>query len=135
MVLWFIEPDVVANSSVRPNFFVWWWKWLEIILGRGLFCICSNAIEGDLLITTSSSSLKRKYYSLWLSLSAINFIYSLITIRQGYNFDMSATIWHEIVSWFSRICTTWSLICFCFDFHICSAEQFYDRNKQERGKT
>ena len=28
------------------------------------------------------------------------------------------------------ICTTRSLNCFCFDFHI-SAEQFYDRNKQE----
>ena len=28
------------------------------------------------------------------------------------------------------ICATLSLNCFCFDFHI-SAEQFYDRNKQE----
>ena len=35
--------------------------------------------------------------------------------------------------WFPRICKTWSLNCFCFDLHI-SAEQFYDRNKQEWGK-
>ena len=35
---------------------------------------------------------------------------------------------------FPSICTTWSLNCFCFDFLI-SAEQFYDRNKQVRGKT
>ena len=35
---------------------------------------------------------------------------------------------------FPRICATWSLNCFCFDFHI-SAEQFYDHNKQELGKT
>ena len=34
---------------------------------------------------------------------------------------------------FPRICETLSLNCFCFDFHI-SAEQFYDRNKQEPGK-
>ena len=26
--------------------------------------------------------------------------YSLISIRQNYNFDMLATIWHEIVCWF-----------------------------------
>ena len=29
--------------------------------------------------------------------------YSLMSIRQNYNFDMSATIWHEIVSWFLTI--------------------------------
>ena len=29
--------------------------------------------------------------------------YSLISIRQNYNFDMLATIWHEIVSWFLTI--------------------------------
>ena len=28
------------------------------------------------------------------------FLYSLISIRQNYNFDMSATIWHELVSWY-----------------------------------
>ena len=32
------------------------------------------------------------------------------------------------------ICATRSLNCFCFDFHI-SAEQFYDRSKQELIKT
>ena len=31
---------------------------------------------------------------------------------------------------FTMICATWSLNCFCFDFHI-SAEQFYDRKKQK----
>ena len=31
---------------------------------------------------------------------------------------------------FTMICTTRSLNCFCFDFHI-SAEQFYDRSTQE----
>ena len=31
------------------------------------------------------------------------YIYSLISIRQNYNFDMLATIWHEIVSWFLTI--------------------------------
>ena len=35
---------------------------------------------------------------------------------------------------FPRVCATWSLNIFCFDFHI-SAEQFYDHNKQELGKT
>ena len=29
--------------------------------------------------------------------------YSLISIRQNYNFDMLATIWHEIASWFLTI--------------------------------
>ena len=70
--------------------------------------------------------------------------YSLIPIRQNYNFDILATIWHEIFSWFlsisqdfpgfPRICATWSLNCFCFDFHI-STEQFYDHSKQELVKT
>ena len=35
---------------------------------------------------------------------------------------------------FPRICATLSIIFFCFDFQI-SAEQFYDQNKQELGKT
>ena len=35
---------------------------------------------------------------------------------------------------FTMICATWSINCFCFDLHI-SAEQFYDRNKQELVKT
>ena len=51
--------------------------------------------------------------------------YSLISIRQNYNFDMLASIWHEIVSWFLTISqdfpgyiwATWSLNCFCFDLH------------------
>ena len=30
-------------------------------------------------------------------------IYSLISIRQNYNFVMLANIWHEIVSWFLKI--------------------------------
>ena len=30
-------------------------------------------------------------------------VYSLISIRQNYNFDMLANIWHEIVSWFLMI--------------------------------
>jgi hypothetical protein len=29
--------------------------------------------------------------------------YSLISIRQNYKFDMLATIWHDIVSWFLKI--------------------------------
>ena len=48
--------------------------------------------------------------------------YSSIAIKQNYNFDMLATIWHEIAYWILRIsqdlkmiCTTWSLNCFCFD--------------------
>ena len=31
------------------------------------------------------------------------FRYSLISIRQNYNFDMLAMIWHKIVCWFLKI--------------------------------
>ena len=36
-------------------------------------------------------------------MSSKKFKYSLISIRQNYNFDMLATIWHEIVCWFLTI--------------------------------
>ena len=39
----------------------------------------------------------------WLHFLKKNNVYSLISIRQNYNFDMLATIWHEIVSWFLTI--------------------------------
>ena len=39
---------------------------------------------------------------LWILLKKNN-VYSLISIRQNYNFDMLASIWHEIVSWFLTI--------------------------------
>ena len=35
--------------------------------------------------------------------SSHDFPYSLISIRQNYNFDMLAMIWHEIVCWFLKI--------------------------------
>ena len=52
-----------------------------------------------------------------------NIKYSLISIRQNYNFDMLAMIWHEIVCWFlkiyqdlKRFANTGTQNCFCFDF-------------------
>ena len=61
-VLWFKEPDVVGQipkSSGCPKFLVpGWWKWLEIILGRG-GCVGSSVPEEERLIMTSSSSWKK----------------------------------------------------------------------------
>ena len=55
--------------------------------------------------------------------------YSLMSIRQNYNFDICKP-WYDMILFeyfwgFTRICSTWSENCFCFDFHI-SAEQFCD---------
>ena len=64
---------------------------------------------------------------------------SLISIRQNYNFDMLAMIWHEIVSWFLKIYKDWKrlaaqepLIFSTFTF-IC-AKQFYVSNMQKQSK-
>ena len=48
------------------------------------------------------------YHCHWFFLKDINFansslVYSLISIRENYDFDMFATIWHEIVRWFLMI--------------------------------
>ena len=64
--------------------------------------------------------------SLLLHIKKICIVYSLISIRQNYYFDVLGTVWHEIVSWFLTISQD-----FC---NMISAEQFDDRNKQEWGK-
>ena len=38
----------------------------------------------------------------WCFLNSYN-MYSLISIRQNFNFNMSAMIWHDIVFWFLKI--------------------------------
>ena len=49
-----------------------------------------------------------------------------LNIHQTELFDMKLFV---DFPGFTMICATWSLNCFCFDFHI-SAEQFYDWNTQ-----
>ena len=62
-----------------------------------------------------------------------NYVYSLIFIRQNYNFDMLAMIWHEIVCWFLKIYQDlWHRIVFVLIFRC--AEQFYVPNMQEQSK-
>ena len=65
--------------------------------------------------------------------------YSLIFIRQNYNFDMLAMIWHEIVCWFlkiyqdlKRFAAQEHKIVFVLTFW-CS-KQFYVPNMQEQSK-
>ena len=66
--------------------------------------------------------------------------YSLLFIRQNYNFDMSAMIWHEIVSWFLKIYqdlkrfeTQEHRIVFVLIFRW--VEQVYVPSMQEQSKT
>ena len=65
--------------------------------------------------------------------------YSLISIRQNYNFDMLAMIWHEIVCWFlkiyqdlKRFSAQEHRIVFILTFRC--AKQFYVPNMQEQSK-
>ena len=69
----------------------------------------------------------------------INTQCSLISIRQNYNFDTLAIIWHEIVCWFLKIFQ--DLKRFAAQEHIIvliltfrHAKQFYVPNSQKRVK-
>ena len=66
-------------------------------------------------------------------------LYSLISIRQNYNYDMIAMIWHEIVGWFltiyqdlKRFATEEHRIVYVLTFRC--TKQFYVPNMQERSK-
>ena len=66
-------------------------------------------------------------------------VYSLLSIRQKYNFDMLAMIWHEIVCWLlkiyqdlKRFVAQKHRIIFVLTFRC--AKQFYDTNMQEQSK-
>ena len=66
--------------------------------------------------------------------------YSLLSIKQNYNFDMLAMIWHEIVCWFLKIyqdlksfAAQEHRIVFVLTFRC--AEQFYVPNMQKQSKT
>ena len=74
-----------------------------------------------------------------VTLQYIVHIYSLISIRQNYNFDMLAMIWHKIVCWFltnyqdlKRFATQEHRIVFILTFRC--AKQFYVPNMQEQSK-
>ena len=78
------------------------------------------------------------YTIFWVNWRVNN--YSLISIRQYYNFNMLAMIWHEIICWFlkiyqdlKRFVATGAQNCFCFWFFLC-AKQFYVPNMQELSK-
>ena len=89
---------------------------------------------------------KSNFFSLlsWLKPIVIHdqlfdFMYSLISIRQNYNFDMLAMIWHEIVCWFlkiyqdlKRFVAQEHRIAFVLTFSC--AKQFYVPNMQEQSK-
>ena len=66
-------------------------------------------------------------------------LHSLMSIRQNYNLDMLAMIWHEIVCWFlkiyqnlKRFAAQEHRIVFVLNFRC--AEQFYVSNMQEQSK-
>ena len=51
----------------------------------------------------------------WDDFTPINYLtnfcsYSLISIKQKYNFDMLAMIWNEIVSWFLKFTKIWKVL-------------------------
>ena len=80
-----------------------------------------------------------KVFEIWLGKQVRTYSYSLISIRQNYNFDMLAMIWHEIVCWFlkiyqylKRFAAREQRIVFVLTFRC--AEQFYVPNRQKRVK-
>ena len=65
--------------------------------------------------------------------------YSLISIRQNYNFYKLAMIWHDIVCWFLKIYRDLKRFVtqehrIIFVLILRSAEQFYVPNMQEQSK-
>ena len=79
----------MPRSKLPINFNVLYYCWWN--------CLASFA-KSFFIVQARSNWL----HFLWILLKKNN-VYSLISIRQNYNFDMLATIWHEIVSWFPTI--------------------------------
>ena len=62
------------------------------------------------ILRIASEFIQLEIHTIFGSLAwIINRRYSLISIRQNYNFDMLAMIWHEIVCWFLKIYQAWFL--------------------------
>ena len=89
---------------------------LKVIICRQMYALCNNKFR--LILETFlwqwQSWLENQQHKMHLLPSRTLFhpkirkicqinSYSLMSIRQNYNFHMSATIWHEIISWFLMI--------------------------------
>ena len=107
-----------------------------------MFLLITEASCQDLLTYCTGSQTGPSWISqsILLNFDRILVDYTLISIRQNYNFDMLAMTWHEIVCWFlkiyqdlKRFVATGAQNCFCFWFFLC-AKQFYVPNMQELSK-
>ena len=115
--------------------------WLDFFLA---FLDCMNFHISKKVLTPFSVTTKIYYVTCYYFTKTLkkclrSLVYSLISIRQNYNFDMLAMIWHEIVCWFlkiyqdlKRFAAQEKRIVFVLMFRC--AEQFYVPIRQKQSK-